>query len=317
MFETVKALQAEVRALRQELQQHKRARQVETAKPAKARSDWAAQSYQPGSVEVAQAPAWAGLYAGAAFGLGVSHTHGPNDSTTASFSSNFQPNFTFSTTFRSVSTQSIHETASPTAAAISGMIGYDYELGSNIVGGFQGDGTLWQRASNAKSLSLQTGFSEQNNQSRFLGILSANALTSPSEPVLTHSIVTNAPMWTVSALGKAGYKITPTTLLYAVGGGTYGSYEVSGGAPAGLFGLTGGLGVEAKVDAQWSLLLDYRFTHFFDGTGNTQFASVNTFPLGRAQGFNQFSLFASVNPVTINADLHHFRLGFARRFDSM
>src|SRR5215207_5488465 len=150
MFETVKALQAEVRALRQELQQHKRARQVETAKPAKARSDWAAQSYQPGSVEVAQAPAWAGLYAGAAFGLGVSHTHGPNDSTTASFSSNFQPNFTFSTTFRSVSTQSIHETASPTAAAISGMIGYDYELGSNIVGGFQGDGTLWQRASNAR-----------------------------------------------------------------------------------------------------------------------------------------------------------------------
>src|SRR5215207_11723526 len=87
MFETVKALQAELRALRQELQQHSaRARQVETAKPAKARSDWAAQSYRPGSVEVAQAPAWAGLYAGAAFGLGVSHTHGPNDSTTASFS---------------------------------------------------------------------------------------------------------------------------------------------------------------------------------------------------------------------------------------
>lgn len=79
--------------------------------------------------------------------------------------------------------------------------------------------------------------------------------------------------WMVSVLGRAGILATPTTLLYGVGGWSYGHFQVSeltfgNGKIRDFFadGPTVGGGFEQKLSSKWSLRAEYRYTNF--GTKN-------------------------------------------------
>ena len=75
--------------------------------------------------------------------------------------------------------------------------------------------------------------------------------------------------WMVSVIGRAGFLATPNTLLYGLGGWTFGHFDVDQLA----FGLgridsfdsdgpTVGGGIEQKLSPKWSLRAEYRYTNF-------------------------------------------------------
>jgi opacity protein-like surface antigen len=78
--------------------------------------------------------------------------------------------------------------------------------------------------------------------------------------------------WMVSVIGRVGWLATPTTLLYGLGGWSYGHFDVED-VPSYNFGLgklqdfhangpTVGGGIEQKLSPKWSLRAEYRYTDF-------------------------------------------------------
>ena len=99
--------------------------------------------------------------------------------------------------------------------------------------------------------------------------------------------------WMVSVIGRAGFLATPNTLLYGLGGWTFGHFDVDQLA----FGLgridsfdsdgpTVGGGIEQKLSPNWSLRAEYRYTNFgterfsthtqSKGTGGNSGANTST-----------------------------------------
>jgi len=77
--------------------------------------------------------------------------------------------------------------------------------------------------------------------------------------------------WMVSVIGRAGWLATPTTLLYGLGGWSYGHFDVEdvpwdfGLGSLQDFNANGptvGGGIEQKLSPKWSLRAEYRYTNF-------------------------------------------------------
>lgn len=281
LYESVKALQAEVRSLRRELETEKAARR---SAPRKVANAWTADP-PPSRTAAPARPAlvpdaltWAGSYAGAAFGFGTSRTYG------------VQTQLQQPSPFNSV--QPFAEEGHPTSAAISLFAGHDFALGSHMIGGLQVDGTLWHSAGTSTIVSVgRDSFNPQPFLSKFPARLQ--------------------PSWSVSALAKVGYIYSSELMLYIIGGATYGGMEssLSGifNEPAGhgYVGATFGFGGEARIAPNWTAIADYRFTHFFEGDGKQALLQSGSF-------FNTFGFVARTHEQT---DMHHLRLGVVRRFE--
>lgn len=83
--------------------------------------------------------------------------------------------------------------------------------------------------------------------------------------------------WMATALLRAGVLLTERTLLYGVGGWTIAEFEARNLADNSFYqlperffagGWTAGAGIERKLDTNWSLRAEYRYTNF--GSHGTQ-----------------------------------------------
>jgi outer membrane immunogenic protein len=93
--------------------------------------------------------------------------------------------------------------------------------------------------------------------------------------------------WMASALLRAGFLVDDKTLIYGIGGLTLAQFQTRNLADNSFFqteesfvatGWTAGAGIERKLDANWSVRGEYRYTRFGSHGSNDQFNFVGSFP---------------------------------------
>jgi outer membrane immunogenic protein len=159
------------------------------------------------------------------------------------------------------------------AARFGGYVGFNYQFAPTWVAGFEGYGGY---ANNTKTLSPIPG-------TPFVG--SPFIITNP--PVAT--VKEN---WDAGIRARLGYLVTPSTLVYATGGGAWQSVSIQSFCPSfgALFdfcsinegtpkvskvmgGWTVGGGVEYRLTANWFARLDYQYADY-GSFSNTFFTFV-------------------------------------------
>lgn len=90
-----------------------------------------------------------------------------------------------------------------------------------------------------------------------------------------------ASRWMATAMLRAGILINDQTLLYGLGGWTLGQFEARNVTDNPFFqpvetflanGWTGGAGIERKLDSNWSVRAEYRYTKFGSVLTNDRYA---------------------------------------------
>jgi opacity protein-like surface antigen len=141
----------------------------------------------------------------------------------------------------------------------TGLLGYNMQVGHSFVWGAQVEAGL---AHIGSSQTGRTTISDGTNTTSLPYFGGARLL------------------YTASALLRGGSLLNPSTLLYGIGGLTYGYFEYQDGAGVGRFyspAAVIGAGVEKKVSDRWSLLVEYRYTAFQNRTvGFSTFSSFAT-----------------------------------------
>jgi outer membrane immunogenic protein len=194
----------------------------------------------------------------------------------------------------------------PWSYTIGGFVGYNWQLGNYVVGG-EGD-IAWKNAQSTASLYVTTLGSGAFRTESFNGSIKQN--------------------WDSSIRARAGYLITPWTLIYGTGGVAFGEVKGSFGYAANIscggsfcsqtsgaanwsdtrVGWTAGAGVETVVAANWKARFEYRFTDF--GTYS------KSIPLA----YSCAGVGCTASPVSSNAvvnlhpTFHTFRVGLAYNF---
>jgi opacity protein-like surface antigen len=96
-----------------------------------------------------------------------------------------------------------------------------------------------------------------------------------------------ASRWMASALMRAGVLLNEQTLIYGIGGWTGAQFEARNVTdntfyqPSEIFwanGWTAGAGVERKLNSNWSVRAEYRYTDFGTVRTNDHFQWTSTFP---------------------------------------
>ena len=197
-------------------------------------------------------PQWSGIFWGASFGGGLTQSKVDSRETRI----DHQPTQTY--TESSLAKSSGHDGG----VALDVFAGLNKQIGSHFVGGIQVEGSL-------ADLSFDSGGTESEVDSTgFKG-------TESFRPHV-HS------RWMVSALARAGWLVSPTTLTYGLTGWTGAEFDYqnvsffSNQPEEGFWanGITVGGGVEQKLDANWSIRAEYRYTDFLNAnvSGNTLFS---------------------------------------------
>ncbi|MCC0058714.1 MAG: outer membrane beta-barrel protein [Hyphomicrobiaceae bacterium] len=116
--------------------------------------------------------------------------------------------------------------------------------------------------------------------------------------------------WMISVLGRAGWLVTPDTLLYGLLGWTYGHFDVEEFVSQASFeplrdfgsnGITAGAGIEKKLSPLWTLRAEYRYTHFADESFTLRPDPALGWPIPPLHG-------------SFENDLHVGRIGATRYF---
>ncbi len=214
-------------------------------------------------------PAWGGLYAGVAFGLGSLDPSVDETSHSVSTSTDvgFAPGPVFSDTFTSVSDFAGSLSGRNAGAIANLFLGYNFLLNNNFVLGGQVEGGV----SNIRVNLGGAGRTASTNTTVITppgGAAGTSVTTSVTNSSLTDQIDNR---WMVSVLARAGVLVDPQDLLYAIGGWTYGRFEF--GQSFGLNGGTIGGGWERQLVPGWTLKAEGRYTRFESKTLNTASAS--------------------------------------------
>jgi opacity protein-like surface antigen len=123
--------------------------------------------------------------------------------------------------------------------------------------------------------------------------------------------------WMASALARVGWLADMSTLLYAIGGWTVGGFEYRNVIdnlflqPTENFiahGVAVGIGVEKKIERNWTVRAEYRFAHFFPETVSNTFLFGTTTPPLTAQSFSAETRFEN--------QTHTIRLGLSRQISA-
>jgi outer membrane immunogenic protein len=194
----------------------------------------------------------------------------------------------------------------PWSYTVGGFVGYNWQLGNYVVGG-EGD-IAWKNAQSTASLYTTTVGSGAFRTESFNGTIKQN--------------------WDSSIRARAGYLITPWTLIYGTGGVAFGEVKGSFGYAANIscggsfcsqtsgasnwsdtrVGWTVGAGVETVVAANWKARFEYRYTDF----GNYS----KSIPLA----YSCAGVGCTASPVSSNAivnlhpTFHTFRVGLGYNF---
>ncbi len=299
------AARAEARALRQRL--------GATPAAASTTSPALVSAHAMASKAPRDAPAsnWAGLYAGAAFGLASMHSRiiDQSISTTNSASTNsiHQVLDNFSSTLLTVNGTSNGRTP---GAIANLFLGYNFVLGHNVILGGQVEGGV----SNIH-VNLDRSFTSVQASTTVVTPPGGAAGTSTFNQVIngtSSSAIANR--WLVSALARGGVLITPADYVYGLGGWTYGRFELDNQS-FGLNGGTIGAGWERQLAPGWTLRAEGRYTKFQDKTVGS-LSSTNTTSSSAGGGATSSGTQASVLSASnrVSADMWSAWLGVTHYF---
>jgi opacity protein-like surface antigen len=119
-----------------------------------------------------------------------------------------------------------------------GFAGYDWKVGANGVFGLQAEASI-------SALSANLDVWQANDSYASTGISSMRL------------------NWMASALARLGWTPDDRSLFYVNGGWSFANFETKYmNRNFDLNGPTVGFGAAHKIDANWALLAEYRFTHF-------------------------------------------------------
>lgn len=308
---------------------------------------------------------WSGFYLGTSFGLGVASSKGRYRDVSKSIRT--QTETENSTDFDNDGTSSLSKTISTDfqededlitgTSLTSHHIGAleDLYLGANFhptprtLLGVQVEGSLAEMSFGTKFRQQNETFARTNTNTFTNSSTDGSSNQSNNSRSVEGSEVNQFPFiaqakldWMTSVIGRAGWLATPNTLLYGLGGWSYGRFELdsyelglSKVDDYGAQGFTVGGGIEQKLSRNWSLRAEYRYTNFGDkeisardrGTdtqsesGPAQNSNSNVFD---GETFANSSVGTSkqiTNEVDSNSSIGHIegdmqvgRIGFTRYF---
>jgi outer membrane immunogenic protein len=208
---------------------------------------------------------WSGMYFGASFGAGV---------TEGSHSMDVQAGNT------NIPISGMAGTDTNSGAVTDLFIGLNSQIRPRLVGGVQLEGSL-----------------------AALNFDSDGKYTFRTDAPISYDPEVEA-QWMASALARVGWLIRPNTMLYGLAGWTFAHFDVGGGDFVNInqFDANGpsvGVGIERKLDSDWSIRAEYRFTDF----GKTKESSSK----------NGLGGYVTAGENTFDNEMHIGRIGVARR----
>jgi opacity protein-like surface antigen len=255
---------------------------------------------------IATVPSWAGLYAGASFGLGLMRSS-VKESSTTTFKDDFSAP-TFSDASTDISNLSGNFSGQTVGAVTNLFLGYNFVLGNNVILGGQLDGGVSNIQAN-----LSGGTTQVTTTTTVVTPPGGPAGTSSSTGVTNDSLSSSIEnRWLISVLARSGLLVDPLDLVYVLGGYTYGRFEF--GQSFGLNGGTVGAGWERQIAPGWTLKGEYRYTKFQSKDLSSTFVSntVTTNISGGASSTNTSDVAPSTNRVS--ADIHSLWVGVSHYF---
>lgn len=208
---------------------------------------------------------WTGVYFGASFGAGagdVTQSYTFN-STTNTVSVNTGTGLTVTTD--SFLRGSNHLQGHATGSVADVFIGYNFFLPCSLVFGAQLEGTVFS------DVTLKnTGLERATADTAILAVTTATGATVIQRTTVTPETLTvdthDELRSMYKLVGRAGYLVTPCTLLYALGGAVEGNFVVPASSDdlgdrrsKWELGYTLGAGIEQKLNEHWSVRVEYRY----------------------------------------------------------
>lgn len=204
-----------------------------------------------------QASIWRGSYWSTTFGVGSGRTKiNGQDADRHNCIGCSPPDNVF---IANVNTQGAPYRATGAFADFS--LGVNAPVGDRLVFGAQADGTIGEISFGSKGTRSYT-FSD------------ASGVIPPSPGLGSFDLRATSP-WMLTGLLRGGFLVDQATLLYAVAGWTVAQFNIPSYAYNGRFddfinsaggvtmnGPTVGLGIERKIDKNWSILAEFRYTQF-------------------------------------------------------
>ncbi|MEW6454014.1 MAG: hypothetical protein AB1490_25470 [Pseudomonadota bacterium] len=238
-----------------------------------------------------QSAEWQGLYWGASFGgvYGKSRTSA-QETYTSNNPGNAPPNNVSS--FTALSQAGSSGGAGITADLFAGI---NVMLSPRVLAGLQLEGTIAQIDFHPSGTKSYTYFNANGP--------TGQTASSNFQP---HAYARGM----LSVLARSGWLADPSTLVYAVGGWTLAKFEYHNVTdnlfyqPGETFwanGPSGGLGIERKIAANWSVRAEYRYTHFLAANVSSRFNYSTNIPSTQSQAMQ----------ARFENDMHVVRLGVA------
>ena len=257
---------------------------------------------------LAPSASWAGLYAGASFGLGGLHGSSRYDAR-----SRFSDTFTgadFVDSFTETDRSLDSATNKHGVIALADLyVGYNFAVGSNFVVGLQGEGTLSRGSVKLTGTGASQGSSVSTETD--LSVTPPSTFTSTTTTRDAYTVTDAMSMdWMISVLARGGWA-DQLNYVYGIGGWSYAQFSLYNafGYGLGLHGPTVGIGWERKLMPGWSLKAEYRYTHFLPGTFSDAFSGASASTSGSGSSSS-----AGSTDTTISAHLHAVRLGITHYF---
>ncbi|MGO4713688.1 outer membrane protein [Bradyrhizobium sp. 2TAF24] len=208
---------------------------------------------------------WSGLYWGVSFGGGATRGAVRSQETYMSGSPLNTPPY-------NVMGSTLTSTSGPTTgygALTDVFLGFNTRITPDLVVGLQAEGSMSDLNFSSSGLANYQYF----NSAGLTGETASNDFR-PNVHL----------RWMASMLARVGFLATPETLVYGIGGWTVGGFNYQNlinttfYAPPDQFIANGpsvGAGLERKIDSNWSLRAEYRYTYFLpaDVRSNFNFAS--------------------------------------------
>lgn len=244
---------------------------------------------RPASLPIVLDP-WSGPYWGASFGGALTRSRVASQETFTAASAAIAPP-------SNILGYSIvaNTDGSNSGATLDAFVGVNFKLAPYVLGGVQLEGTLSELDFNSEGTRAYTYFDANGP--------TGQTAVGPFRPHV-HS------RWMVSALGRVGVLAEPSTLVYAIAGVTLAHFDYQNVADNPFYqtgerywavGGSAGGGIEHKIDQNWSVRAEYRYTRFRDVDVSNNFLwSTNT-------------MFTQTNAIQtrFENEMHVGRLGFS------
>jgi opacity protein-like surface antigen len=211
---------------------------------------------------------WSGFYFGGYVGAaqGSAKSSGSKTDSHETFELNEGDEGTFA-----ISTiLNFHDSGDGTGTVADLFVGYNALIAPRALLGVQLEGSVFSDLLFVTT-TLATGTRRETLVSN--GKLIEEFVSAASETVDVRDRLTS----TVSGILRAGFLVTPDVLVYALGGASIGNFQPAsafGSKSQWVLGYTAGGGLEAKLNANWSIRAEYRYL-VFDGVDQNSTSSFS------------------------------------------